>query len=1032
MNRLIFYTALLTTAGVVFQTSARTVTVLDGGWTADGAPVAVPHTWNALDASDGEGRAENWAQVGYSSGALSYERKTVVYRRALPDAKPGRRYFVRCGGASIRAEVKVNGVTVGSHVGAFTAFCHEATAAMKPSGNTLEIAVDNGFDPDVQPIHADFSVYGGLYRVPELIETAAVCIDPVTDGARGVRIDADPATGRVTAYVSVLGGTNEVQRFRFPNPRLWSPESPNLYTLRVTVRQKGCEDSLDVRFGFRMVEFRKDGFYLNGVKRRLRGVCRHQDRAGRGWGRSREDETEDIRWIKLMGADAVRTSHYPQSEAFYDLCDENGILVWTEVPNVNGLTFTEKARENELREAREMVQQNRNHPCIFTWGIFNELYNMPMKESPEPRMVALRDYVKSLDPSRSVTAASNSIRRKELNAISDIIGFNLYPGWYGESADKMGEIIDKAFKLNPSRTTVAISEYGGGCSFGQHADAKARPPRSDSPFHPEEYHAYLHWGNYGGISRDPRIWGSFVWVMFDLASDARREGAVFGMNDKGMVTWDRMNAKDAFYFYKANWNPSPELHLVGSRMTQTAQDKGTVMAFSNVGRVALYLNGKLYGEKDPDDVKTVVWENVPFRMGLNEIEVRAGTFRKCARWTRRSPDFPKIGRPRRLTNGPKDHLLASYTGINSWSADNRYLLVLETDVNGRLSAAGEPCTIGVVDTAEGNRFIPFAETRAWNFQEAAMGHWLKWAKDTVLFNDYRDGKFVSVIMNWRTKKTIRVIPHPVSAVSEDGRRAISLNYARIRLTRPDYGYAGPGQDALTGEAWPEKDGLWLVDLTTGEAKLIVSIASVRDRMPQVGPKGLAYFCHTVFSKDASRVFWLARGIDWYDPVKEKAGPWSTTAFTCRTDGSEIRRCFPDDWGGSHFNWRDEKTMAVTVYPKKHANGAWHVTFTVGEEEKVRRLAPGLLDWDGHCVWSPNGKWISTEGYYDKTFHRHWALMRTADEAVIPVGSFFVPEAYRGGFWRCDLHGRWRPDGKQIGFNSVHEGSRQVYVMDVEE
>ena len=213
---------------------------------------------------------------------------------------------------------------------------------------------------------------------------------------------------------------------------------------------------------------------------------------------------------------------------------------------------------------------------------------------------------------------------------------------------------------------------------------------------------------------------------------------------------------------------------------------------------------------------------------------------------------------------------------------------------------------------------------------------------------------------------------------------------------------------------------------------IVSVASLRGRMPEVGPKGLAYFCHTVFSKDASRVFWLARGIDWYDPVKEKAGPWSTTAFTCRSDGSEVRRCFPDNWGGSHFNWRDDRTMAVTVYPKEHANGAWHVTFSVGEEEKVHRLAPGLLDWDGHCVWSPNGRWISTEGYFDKTFHRHWALVRTADEAVVPVGSFFVPEAYRGGFWRCDLHGRWRPDGRQIGFNSVHEGSRQVYVMDIEE
>ena len=391
---------------------SRSVLILRDGWTADGERVIVPHTWNAVDAADGIGRADDWAKNGYSSGALSYERKTVVYRRELPDPTPMRRYFLRIPGASIRAEVKVNGVAVGSHTGAFTAFCFEITKALKSNGNILEVAVNNDFDPDVQPIHADFSVYGGLYRIPELVETPMVCIDPVTDAAKGVRIEADAATGKVTAYVSVLGGTNEVQRFHFPQPKLWSPETPNLYTVKVVVRQQGCEDSLDVRFGFRTVEFRGDGFYLNGKKRKLRGVCRHQDRAGKGWGRSREDEADDIRWMKLMGADAVRTSHYPQSEAFYDLCDEHGLLVWTEVPNVNGLTFTETARENELREAREMVAQNRNHPCIFVWGIFNELYNMPMAQAPESRMRALKEYVKSLDSSRSVVAASCHVKRK--------------------------------------------------------------------------------------------------------------------------------------------------------------------------------------------------------------------------------------------------------------------------------------------------------------------------------------------------------------------------------------------------------------------------------------------------------------------------------------------------------------------------------------------------------------------------------------------------------------------------------------------
>ena len=401
------------------------------------------------------------------------------------------------------------------------------------------------------------------------------------------------------------------------------------------------------------------------------------------------------------------------------------------------------------------------------------------------------------------------------------------------------------------------------------------------------------------------------------------------------------------------------------------------------------------------------------------------------------PAFPRIGKARALTHGPKDHFLANYFAINAWSADLRYVAVLETEVNGRLPEAGERCTLGLVDTAEGNRFIPVTTTACWNFQEATMFHWLPQEPDTFVFNDVRDGKFRAVVMNWRTKAE-RVLPHPVSVVSRDGRTAVSINYARLSLTRPDYGYAGPGQDARADVEWPDDDGLWLMDMKTGESKVILSVAQGRGLMPPTKPDPskpghpLAYYCHTVLNPSATRVFFLARSIDWFDASVHKASRWQTTSFTVKTDGTDLRRCFPDGWGGSHFNWLDDETMAVTVWPDFIPNRSWHVRFTVGDERNVRRIAPGLLDWDGHCVYSPNGRWMSTEGYFDGTYLRNWVLMRTSDEACIPVGSFFVPEAYRGGYWRCDLHARWRPDGKQLGFNSVHEGSRQVYVIDIEE
>ena len=216
------------------------------------------------------------------------------------------------------------------------------------------------------------------------------------------------------------------------------------------------------------------------------------------------------------------------------------------------------------------------------------------------------------------------------------------------------------------------------------------------------------------------------------------------------------------------------------------------------------------------------------------------------------PPFPEFTAPRAITKGPHDHFFASYFAINSWSPDLRYALVLETDIKNTLPD-GRSCTIGVVDTQDGDKFIPFSTTRTWNFQEAAMAFWLPWAKDTVVFNDRRDGKFVSVVMNWKTKEE-RIVPYPVSAVSEDGTWALGINYARLFLTRPDYGYYGDGQDPKKGVVFPEDDGLFRIDLKTGEVKLIVSCAAVKGMVPEVkDPNGMSYICHTVISKDGKRV-----------------------------------------------------------------------------------------------------------------------------------------------------------------------------------
>ena len=612
----------------------RIETDLSGpGWTADGEPVSVPHTWNVLDGADGEGRGDP-KRPNDSAGAGSYVRKRVVYRHALPAKASGRRYFVRCEGASIVAEMRVNGKDVGRHEGAFTAFCFEVTEAMNAGGNELEIAVDNSFDEDIQPIDGDFTMYGGLYRPVRLIETDPVCVDPVTDGANGLVAEADPKTGRVTVKVRVLGGEDEVQAFDIPGWKPWSPEEPNVYPIAVTIRRGTSTDTVRETVGFRTVEFREDGFlYLNGEKRILRGVNRHQDRKGKGWAVSAADEAEDVDWIKRMGADAVRTSHYPQSPAFYSLCDRKGLLVWTEVPNVNRMSFSARGRANRLLQAREMVAQHRNRPSVVMWGLYNELYssNYSMKPLSAEREIALvRDLIRSLDPSRPTVAATSRPERPELSALPTALGVNVYPGWYGGDADTMNEDIEAVLFVT-DRPAICVSEYGAGGSFGQHADARARPA-ARGPFHPCEYQAWVHRGNYRRIVESRRVWGSFAWEMFDSGADVRREGAANGWNDKGLVTGDRRNAKDAFWFYRANWVREPVLHLVGEEMSEVKGDKATVVGFCNAGSVTLVVNGATVGAKEPDSVKSAVWEDVPLRPGDNAIELRSGDLVSRATW----------------------------------------------------------------------------------------------------------------------------------------------------------------------------------------------------------------------------------------------------------------------------------------------------------------------------------------------------------------------------------------------------------------
>jgi len=386
--------------------------------------------------------------------------------------------------------------------------------------------------------------------------------------------------------------------------------------------------------------------------------------------------------------------------------------------------------------------------------------------------------------------------------------------------------------------------------------------------------------------------------------------------------------------------------------------------------------------------------------------------------------FPEVTEPIAITSGPNEHLFASYYGINSWSADQKYLTVLQTPIKYRLPNEDDPATLGLVDV-QTKEFIPLVQTRAWNFQQGCMAHWLGTHPNSrIIYNDLVDGKFVSIILDVHTKEKIKTIPYPVAAVSPDGKEAISINFSRLRHTREAYGYAGAGQDAKLDVNYPEDDGLLLVNLESGKAKLLVSILDVKAQVFEVPADGIEYFNHVLFSRDGGKIFWLARAI----PRRNSNPKRSTVSFTVNRNGANLQRCFPDGWGGSHFDWLSESELMITADYKAESKA--HILFTVGQQN-YKRLGNGLLDYDGHGTFSPDKNWMVTDTYPSKGLNEQKLyLMDMRTEAVLPLGRYIHPSAFRdnGKDAQCDLHPRWSPNSDMIGFNSVTTGSRQVYII----
>ncbi|MCC6694552.1 MAG: hypothetical protein IT365_02875 [Candidatus Hydrogenedentes bacterium] len=387
-----------------------------------------------------------------------------------------------------------------------------------------------------------------------------------------------------------------------------------------------------------------------------------------------------------------------------------------------------------------------------------------------------------------------------------------------------------------------------------------------------------------------------------------------------------------------------------------------------------------------------------------------------------SPDAPEqvidLTVPyRALTAGPKAHWFGYYDK-HEFDPTGRYVLAMEVDFQGRTPNADDTVRLGMIDTQNGDAWIDIGESRAWSWQQGCMLQWLPASSNEVIYNDRDGDHYIAVIKNVFTGAS-RTIPHPIYTVSADGKTGMSVPFARIDETRPGYGYKGV-VDPYAADSHPAEDGIRRVDLVTGEAELVITIDQIAAIPAPKDPLGKHWFNHLLFNPAGDRFIFLHRAF-WEAGGKS----WSTRMFTARPDGSDLY-CLADHGMVSHFIWKNP-TQILAWAREPGTND--HFYLYTDQTDTTEMIGDGVLPTDGHCTYSPDGKWILTDTYPNKERLMKLMLFRVADSTLVPLGTFFHPREHSGEF-RCDLHPRWDRVGKYICVDSICTGYRQVYLIDV--
>ena len=553
-----------------------------------GAPVRLPHTVGEFPQHYTDHKA--------------YQR-VCGYRQKLELGLEleGKRLFLQFDGAAHIATVYLNGRELKTHRCGYTGFRVEITETAVPGGeNLLAVKLDTTENEEVPPFGfvIDYLTYGGLYREVWLDIREKSCIEDLyitTPDLNTLKIRPTlcNASGCIV-LVELMKGERQLVRKAFtasgvitidcPMVKPWDCDHPVLYTCRVSLLKIGkVLDVQEVKVGFRTVEFREDGFYLNGRKTFLRGLNRHQCWPYVGYAVPEALQRQDARILKEeLSCVAVRTSHYPQSHHFIDECDRLGLLVFTEIPgwqHIGGEAWKQQAVEN----TREMVRQYRNHPSIVVWGVRinesrddDELYKLTNAVAREE------------DPSRPTSGVRNF---EKSSLLEDVYAYNDFSHTGGNPGCKPKKTV-----IPGQKKALLITEHNG----------HMFPTKSFDSWEKRQEHALRHLRVQNDAAADGEHAGCFGWCMFDYATHKD-----FGSGDKvcyhGVMDAFR-NPKLAAYAYASQGEGKPVL-AVGSSMDigdYPGGRIGDIHVFTNADSVSLYKNDQYVTTLEEGD-----WKGLP-------------------------------------------------------------------------------------------------------------------------------------------------------------------------------------------------------------------------------------------------------------------------------------------------------------------------------------------------------------------------------------------------------------------------------------